>query len=235
MHEHDGPPAEAEPEDTPLFGCISPGCPPEAPPVPTACGDDPDSRREQDKYQRMWQCSEYHQSHAAIAHARQLLTIAAVPPGASVIDFGCGAGHAARFLQTQGYRVLGIDIAGNAVDTLSVGSFAFLRACLWDMPVALRADYGFCVDTLEHIPPAHIDAVLDNIAAAVCHRTLFGISLRPDGCGRLIGETLHLTVQPAPWWLERLARFWSCHEVLEHRPGDWLLVLVWNNTNGPKD
>jgi len=36
------------------------------------------------------------------------------------------------------------------------------------------------------------------------------VSLMEDGFGRCIGETLHETVRPADWWLQKFASVWKC-------------------------
>jgi len=63
-------------------------------------------------------------------------------------------------------------------------------------------DYGFCCDVMEHIPTEFTMLVLYRILSS-CKTTWFQIALVPDNCGQLIGETLHLTVRPFTWWLNR--------------------------------
>src|ERR1041385_938241 len=75
---------------------------------------------------------------------------------------------------------------------------------------------SFCADVMEHIPPDRVDQVLDNILHAAEH-VFFAISTVPDNMGELIGETLHLTVQPFSWWLEKFQKrkariLWSKEE-----------------------
>lgn len=185
-----------------------------------------DSHAEREKYQRIWTHEVYAESRTSVEHAEVFLREVEIPPGASIIDFGCGAGHASRHLHERGHRVLGIDIAGNAIDLLGLDSFAFLRACLWELPVQLRADYGFCVDMMEHLPPERVRDVLKVIATTVERTAFFCISVRPDGCGRLINDILHLTVRPPGWWMEELAALWPDVRIVEEREGDWFSVVA---------
>ena len=54
----------------------------------------------------------------------------------------------------------------------------FVNACLWDF--CLKADIGFCVDVMEHIPPEKVGDVLDRIKDAV-GRVFFQINYGKDG------------------------------------------------------
>lgn len=85
-------------------------------------------------------------------NTRRLLSLAALPAGASVLDMGAGAGEAVALLRSLGYAVKGIDLAPRSPavsrgDFLSApypdGSFdAVLSECAFfvsgDQPGALR-------------------------------------------------------------------------------------------------
>jgi glycosyltransferase involved in cell wall biosynthesis len=78
------------------------------------------------------------------------LAIAAVPPGARVLDVGCGAGHVARELRARGCRVVGADFHDPGT-----GNFdEFVR---WDLdrePVPVRVgdfDWLLLLDVIEHL------------------------------------------------------------------------------------
>ena len=61
---------------------------------------------------------------------------------------------------------------------------------------------------MEHIPTHYVDDVLAGIARSV-KAAFFAISLQRDVAGRLIGETLHMTVMPADWWKQKLEQHFS--------------------------
>lgn len=121
--------------------------------------------------------------------------------GASVIDFGCGSGRGAQMLFDAGLDVTGLDFAGNCRD--SGCTFKFIEHDL-TKEIPVKAEYGFCTDVMEHIPPDKVGVVLKNIKGA-CNKALFHISTEPDRLGdRLVGHPLHLTVEKMPWWRNEL-------------------------------
>jgi SAM-dependent methyltransferase len=169
---------------------------------------------ERDKYERMWRVDEYRGN----SPGEQLVDVAiselGMKPGESVIDFGCGPGRATQRLKNLGFDVLGIDIAENSRDKgIDV---PFRLGCLWDLPDDIApADWGLCCDVMEHIPPEKVGSVLQNIRAKTKRGVLFNIAFFHDGFGNVIGERLHLTVQPREWWLDRLKVFWPNTVVIE--------------------
>ncbi|MBR0208055.1 MAG: class I SAM-dependent methyltransferase [Oscillospiraceae bacterium] len=59
------------------------------------------------------------------AHTRRMLELAELPPGASVLDMGAGAGESVALLRAQGFDARGIDLAPRAAN---VERGDFLRA-----------------------------------------------------------------------------------------------------------
>jgi hypothetical protein len=160
--------------------------------------------RERDKYRRMWRLTDYRRWSPGEHCATRAIARLAMKPGDSVTDFGCGTGRACAVFQRHGLTVHAIDHAENCLDPEIRVPLEI--ACLWELSPAPATTYGFCADVMEHIPPGRIDAVLAAIAARVRRAAFFRISTVPDGCGKLIGERLHLTVEPAAWWVERVGR-----------------------------
>lgn len=124
--------------------------------------------------------------------------------GCLLFDFGCGSGKATKAFNDLGYNAIGIDHAINAVET----DIVFVRSSLLELPPLMRPQYSFCVDVLEHIPTDHVDDVLAVIGS--CEEAAFlQISLREDYGGKKIGETLHLTVKPKEWWLDKVELYFN--------------------------
>lgn len=149
------------------------------------------------KYERMWAHPAYRRWSPGLDCVPRAIEALGMKPGQSVIDFGAGTGRASEALAVAGLRVLAVDLAANCLDRDV--AVPFVQACLWDMPF-MRADWAFCCDVLEHVPPEHAASVLARVCDAGSRGAFLSIATEPDGCGALIGEPLHLTVQPAAWW-----------------------------------
>lgn len=161
------------------------------------------------KYGRLWEMPDYRKVSFGEHAAPKFLAQARPVPGAEVIDFGCGPGRAGLLMATLGrMKVTMVDFVRNCLDpevrealTTQAEVLRFVKADL-EQPLSVVAEYGFCADVLEHIPPDKVDQVLDNILKAARH-VYFTIATTADQMGALIGEPLHLTVQPFSWWLRK--------------------------------
>jgi hypothetical protein len=91
-------------------------------------------------------------------------------------------------------------------------------------PVSGFTKYGYATDVLEHIPPEDIEKVLRNILLHSRH-CFFQISCVPDVMGELIGEQLHLTVEPYAWWLEQF-RALGCNIHYSYDGGEFCIFYV---------
>lgn len=172
--------------------------------------------REVEKYRRIWERKEYRRFSPGLEAAPRAFRH--MDPDETLYDLGCGTGRAGVWFAKQGMDVVLVDFAPSAVETEAL---PFVEACLWEMNLPPR-DWGFCADVMEHIPESHVDEVLKRISSA-CRAAYFQIHCENDGCGKLIGETLHLTVNPPSWWIEKLGEHFDlsgCRESM-HRVELW--------------
>lgn len=171
--------------------------------------------RERAKYMRMWERPEYHRYSPGAAHAPRALAALGMKPGETLYDLGCGNCQAVPIFAAHGLIVRAADIAM----TPALAAWAmektkhlpterlplFTGVCLWSIPMNWPPrDYVFCCDVLEHIPPGHVDSVLLHMKRLTGKAGYLNIHCAPDGCGKLIGETLHLTVERPEWWMAKL-------------------------------
>lgn len=159
---------------------------------------------EKEKYERIWSEPSYRLHSPGEMETGAFLEIVEPRPGASVIDFGCGTGRAGLVLSEAGMHVTMLDFAANCRDPAAMYLPFFEHDLSWPMPY--RADYGFCCDVMEHIPPEQTRTVLYNLFEAA-PRIYFRIDTRPDVCGVLIGQELHLTLLHHEEWLALLGAY----------------------------
>lgn len=164
---------------------------------------------EKAKYEQMWDRPEYRMHSPGEDIAQVFLKTAGPKQGSKVIDFGCGTGRGSLMLAVLGgLDVTMLDFAGNCLDEdikpmleTQKHTMRFVEQDL-TKPIEVSAEYGYCTDVMEHIPPEDVDKVLDNVLRSAQH-VFFQIATTDDVCGQLIGQKLHLTVQPYEWWLKK--------------------------------
>lgn len=188
---------------------------------------DPLEDQERSKYERMWAVEDYRRTSPAQRDLERFFSMCEALQPQTVLDLGCGTGRAALELFLQGMQVAMVDIAANCLDPEvrsfvdhppedRKGQFTFTEACAWDLKPALGSktwDWVFCFDVMEHIPEERVDAVLEEASRHMVLGGFFQICTTHDGFGRRIGETLHLTVKPNEWWLEKLGKHF---EIVRH-------------------
>ena len=172
---------------------------------------------EAEKYAKVWADDRYRRISPGMMEAPRAAAAMSCMPGDTLNDYGCGTGRATKWWEEyESLYVTGIDHARNALET----DVVFISACLWEMGWVPEADYGFCCDVMEHIPPEKVDAVLSNIADRTLKQTWFRIALKPDSMGPLLlGTPLHLTIQPYEWWQAKLQEYWTAVDLVEVTAG----------------
>ena len=161
-------------------------------------------------YQEVWKHDAYRVVAPGETIAEQFLKLASPQRHHKVIDFGCGTGRGAyKIRRYAGCSVVLADFAINCLDAevrsaLDGNQFRFVEHDL-TKPFGEFADFGYCTDVLEHIEPTEVDCVLANILSS-CKYAFLAISTIPDHMGVLVGEPLHLTVEPLDWWKSKLEK-----------------------------
>ena len=174
---------------------------------------------ERELYEGVWTSVEDYGKHAPGEQYLPLFLQMATPSYAqeiSVIDAGSGSGKGALALKAAGYDVQMVDVtdAGLVPEAREI---PFTQACLWH-PLRITADYVYCCDVLEHIPPQFTMLSVQNLLDA-CDIQMEGalfltVSLVPDNFGMWAGKPLHRSVFPFTWWRDALK---EVGEVIEAR------------------
>lgn len=161
--------------------------------------------QERAKYAEIWGIEAYQKAHSpGEENVDRFMKVMQPQQGKSLLDIGCGAGRAGLAFKERGLNIGWLDITSAALDP-RVDVSQFIESPLWGRwPGGLHYDYGYCCDVMEHIPTEYVMLSVERILAA-CDVAWLQISNLPDQFGALIGEPLHLTVQPFNWWKVRLA------------------------------
>lgn len=170
---------------------------------------------EASKYEAMWEVPEYSNYSPGEQVAQTFLDVVEPDKSWFIADFGCGTGRGGLYIHNQGHKVILVDFTENSRDE-EAKKLPFMK---WDLikHLPIIMDCGFCTDVMEHIPPDDVDTVIRNIMYCAT-RCFFQICLVPDHFGQVIGEHLHLTVQPFEWWKSKF-------EALGYE-------VVWSNDQG---
>lgn len=170
---------------------------------------------ERETYREMWTSVERYADHAPGEQMLPLFLqmVGSTHRGVTVLDAGTGSGKGALALKAAGFDVRLCDVTDAGL-VPAAHALPFYEACLWhDLspttrafghPGRTRADYVYCTDVLEHIPPQFTMLAIDQMLRVASRGLFLSVSLVPDTFGIWAGKALHQTVQPFTWWRDAL-------------------------------
>jgi hypothetical protein len=115
----------------------------------------------------------------------------------SVLDYGTGKGKLVERLRSELPDSIHINGYDPAVEA-------------WENKPSVPADILTCLDVLEHIEMASIDAVLQDIKSLTRHFCYLVIDLQPAVKTLADGRNAHILLAPPEWWVSRLAQIFPC-------------------------
>lgn len=168
-------------------------------------------------YRRMQQ--ELHQNPnygvASVHYAPLVAQLLETTRDSELLDYGAGKGRLGQTLRQIVKRPLTIHHYDPAIPE-------------WSVPPA-PCRFVACIDVLEHIEPALIDNVLDDLRRVVTGVFICTVHTQPAVKVLSDGRNAHLIQQPASWWLPKFLDrfelgsftrmemgFWT---ILERKPG----------------
>lgn len=179
---------------------------------------------EKEKYLKCWAVDDYRKYSPGEVNLPMFLeaypAVAEEDKALDIVDWGCGTGRASLLLLDAGFDVTLVDFASNCLDEEvsdqvvseeascefndRVNPFKFVEHDL-SKKIKLRAQFGYCCDVMEHIPPDQVDDVLEVILEN-SRNVFFQICTTEDHFGKhpAINHPLHLSVHGYQWWLNKL-------------------------------
>lgn len=158
--------------------------------------------QERQKYERCWADPEYRHACHGLELWKTRRDLFPQVFG-SALDIGCGTGRLFALWNEAGIDAWAFDIAPNCLDADIARRWGHkLRTgTAWEMGWdGRRFDLGICTDVAEHWPPERVRECLRRTGAC-CDEVLFKVAHSPNALGE---DTLHLTLQPAPWWVAQM-------------------------------
>jgi 2-polyprenyl-3-methyl-5-hydroxy-6-metoxy-1,4-benzoquinol methylase len=126
--------------------------------------------------------------------------IAAYPEATSVLDFGCGNGHAVRRMRGEGREWFGLEYSQAAFDKFLHEPWFYVgEPSQFD---DRQFDMTYSTEVLEHIPEPEVEETIAQLCRVTARYFFLTISLRPSSDN----NRYHCTLRPRSWWEERFCR-----------------------------
>lgn len=181
-------------------------------------------KKEKEKYQKIWKVPQYSCWSNESVEIWNVINWLKKNPIKKVLIIGCGEGFGIHWLIREGFDAYGLDI----VNVLKFPEYKdkFKEATIWKTGyIDKEFDVCIAIDVLEHIPFERVENTIKEIKR-ISNFFYFGIACREDKCGKLIGETLHMTVQPPHWWLQLIQK----HLIIENYHGGLSNLVIKGRT-----
>lgn len=131
---------------------------------------------------------------ASVKMAPLVAEIVEIAGAQELLDYGAGKGRLGTTLKQLMRRPLTVHHYDPAIPE-------------WSAP-ARPCGFVACIDVLEHIEPALLDNVLDDLQRVTADVGVFSVSTEPAVKVLSDGRNAHLIQQPSGWWLRKfLDRF----------------------------
>ena len=147
---------------------------------------------------------------ASVGYAPLVASVLEDSSAAEMLDYGAGKGRLGIALSEHFKRPLNIHHYDPAVP-------------YWSAPPA-PCEFVACIDVLEHIEPALIDNVLDDLKRVTAGTGVFTVHTQPAVKILPDGRNAHLIQQPASWWLPKFMERFELMSFARMPMGFWVVV-----------
>jgi uncharacterized Rossmann fold enzyme len=153
--------------------------------------------------------AELHRTNAAYGvggakHAETVLNLAEGIHARSVLDYGCGKGELGK--------------------ALPFGICEYDPAIPGKQDPPRPADLVVCTDVLEHVEPAMLNDVLNDLRRCTLKVGYFVIHTGPAQKTLPDGRNTHLSQHPRAWWEQKLAKGFQVGKITEQGPELYVVV-----------
>ena len=151
---------------------------------------------EKQKYEGIYSSPEQYPTYGRTNHGKRAVPLVEKDTASSLLDVGCGYNDFVAEIKTKkpSVRAIGVDFACPGADIIAEAHSLPFQDKEFDLLTSF--------DMLEHLTE---DKVLSTLLemARVSKRFLLSISY-VDSVTKWKGQTLHPTVRPEEWWVDRL-------------------------------
>ena len=147
---------------------------------------------------------------ASVQYAPLVAQVIAAVGAEELLDYGAGKGRLGITLKEHMQRPLLIHHYDPAIPE-------------WSAPPE-PCGFVACIDVLEHIEPALLDNVLDDLQRVTAGIGVFTVHTKPAVKVMPDGRNAHLIQQPPAWWLPRLLDRFELETFNRMPMGFWVVV-----------
>ena len=147
---------------------------------------------------------------ASVQYAPLVAQVIAAVGAEELLDYGAGKGRLGIALKQHMQRPLRIHHYDPAIPE-------------WSTPPQ-PCGFVACIDVLEHIEPALLDNVLDDLQRVTAGIGVFTVHTKPAVKVMSDGRNAHLIQQPPAWWLPRLLDRFELETFNRMPMGFWIVV-----------
>jgi SAM-dependent methyltransferase len=130
----------------------------------------------------------------------------------SVLDVGCGEGHAVNYFRKLGVIAHGID---GSMDNVQRAVTPIQWHWIHNIPFVMPVDLVWCSEVAEHIPEENVPDLIQ----VLCNGKIIAFNAAPPGQGGYG----HVNEQPATYWIDKFVdRDYTYHDY----DTDWLREIA---------